>query len=121
MESRDLRDASEAAFAAYRKRHARNDLEGVLELFSSSAVVEDPVGTPVWTGLAEIRSFYSGTYLRNGTMRVDPVGPALVGGDELVAHVRAALDAPGSPPAMGVICVIRFAADGKIESLRAWY
>ena len=121
MDSRDLRESSEAAFAAYLERHARNDLAGVLELFSSSAVVEDPVGTPVWTGLEAIRSFYSGTYLRNGRMRVEPVGPVLVGGFELVAHVRAALDAPGSPPAMDVIYVIRFAADGKIESLRAWY
>ena len=121
MGDRDLRELAEAAFAAYLDRHAQNDLEGVLALFGESAVVEDPVGSRPWAGLPAIRSFYSETYARNGRMAIHRVGPALFGGAELVAHVRAGLEAPGSPPAMDVIYVIRLASNGQIENLRAWY
>jgi hypothetical protein len=54
-------------------------------------------------------------------MTIDRVGPALLGGDEIAAHVRAGLDKPGSPPAMDVIYTIRVGSDGRIASLRAWY
>ena len=108
-------------FEAYLERHAVNDLAGVLELFAPEALVEDPVGSPVHRGLDAIRAFYAETHRRNGPMTIDRVGPALLGGDEIAAHVRAGLDKPGSPPAMDVIYTIRVGSDGRIASLRAWY
>ena len=110
-----------SVFEAYLARHAANDLAGVLELFAPEALVEDPVGSPVHRGLDAIRTFYSETHRRNGPMTIDRVGPALLGGDEIAAHVRAELDKPGSPPAMEVIYTIRLGPDGRIASLRAWY
>ena len=115
------RELAERVFDAYVDRHARNDLEGVLALFAEDARVEDPVGAPPHEGRAAIEAFYAGTHARNGTMRIERVGALLVGGGELAAHVRAELDAEGSPPAMDVIYVMRVGEDERIRSLRAWY
>jgi hypothetical protein len=68
-----------------------------------------------------IRAFYSATQARNGTLTIERVGPILVGGEELAAHVRAGLDKPKSPPPMDVIYTIRVTEAGRIASLRAWY
>lgn len=115
------RERAEDLFTAYAARHARNDLAGVMSLFAPDATVEDPVGSPVHVGLDSIEAFYAATHARNGTMRIERVGRLLVGGDELVVHVRAELDAPGAPPAMDVIYVITVDGAGRIRSLRAWY
>ena len=115
------RERAEEIFSTYLACHARNDRAGVMALFAADAVVEDPVGSPVHEGFEAIEAFYARTHERNGTMRIERVGALLVGGDELTAHVRAVLDAPGAPPAMDVIYVIRVDAEGQILSLRAWY
>ncbi len=115
------REGAEQLLSTYLASHAANDLAGVLALFESDAVVEDPVGSPVHQGLAAIRAFYAMTHETNGPLSIERVGPVLIGGDELVAHVRAALERPGSPPAMDVIYVVRVSPAGSIASLRAWY
>jgi len=112
---------AESLAASYLERHAANDLEGVMALFEENSVVEDPVGSPAYVGRAAIRGFYAATHAANGPMQIEGVGPILLGGDELSWHVRAALEAPGSPPAMDVIYVVRLSAEGRIASLRAWY
>lgn len=111
----------ETLIAAYLESHASNDLEGVIALFEDDATVEDPVGSPVHRGVDAIREFYRATHERNGRMTIERVGVALVGGDEIAVHVRAALDKPASPPAMDVIYVIRLGVSGRITSLRAWF
>lgn len=105
----------------YLARHAANDLEGVLALFEPDAQVEDPVGSPRHAGREAIRAFYAETHRRNGPIAIDRVGPVLVGGDELACHVRAALRAPGSPPAMDVIYTFRLGPSGRIAELKAWF
>lgn len=114
-------ESAEAVFAAYVDCHARNDRAGVLALFEPDAVVEDPVGAPAYHGIEAIEGFYAETHARNGTLSIERVGGSLFGGGEFAVHVRASLDAPGSPPAMDVIYVIELADSGRIRSLRAWY
>lgn len=114
-------ESAEAVFAAYVDCHARNDRAGVLALFEPDAVVEDPVGAPAYHGIEAIERFYAETHARNGTLAIERVGDSLFGGGELAVHVRASLDAPGSPPAMDVIYVIELAESGRMRSLRAWY
>ena len=111
----------EALVATYLECHGSNDLEGVIALFEEDATVEDPVGSPMHRGVGAIREFYRATHVSNGRMTIERVAAALVAGDELAVHVRAALDKPGSPPAMDVIYVIRLGASGRIASLRAWF
>lgn len=114
-------DGAERVFGRYVERHAANDLDGVMALFAEEAVVEDPVGLPAHRGIDAVRAFYAETHRRNGTMRIERVGPVLAGGAEFVAHVRAELDREGAPPAMDVIYVIELESEGRIRSLRAWY
>lgn len=114
-------EAAERLVGAYLSSHAANDLEGVLQLFEEEACVEDPVGSPVHSGLPAIRAFYAATHRANGTIAIERVGPLLVAGTECALHVRARLEAKGSPPAMDVIYVIRIGASGRIAGLRAWF
>lgn len=114
-------ERAERLVGAYLSSHAANDLEGVLGLFEAEACVEDPVGSPVHRGLPAIRAFYAATHRANGPISIERVGPLLVAGDECALHVRAALEAKGSPPAMDVIYVIRIGPSGRIASLRAWF
>ena len=78
------------AVEAYLERHADCDLEGVVSLFASDAVVEDPVGSPAHAGPVAIREFFRATHERNGSLRVERVGPVVACGHEAAAHIRAA-------------------------------
>ena len=114
-------EGAERLVGDYLTSHASNDLEAVLRLFEDDARVEDPVGSPIHRGLPAIREFYAATHRANGPISIERVGPLLVGGAECALHVRAGLDAEGSPPAMDVIYAIRVGPSGRIASLRAWF
>ncbi|MBJ20698.1 MAG: steroid delta-isomerase [Deltaproteobacteria bacterium] len=107
--------------SSYLERHGRNDLEAVVALFEEEATVEDPVGSPIHHGIDAIRDFYGAIHASLGPMRIERVGPARVGGEEIAFHIRAGLEKPGSPPAMDVIYVIEVGASGRIAGLRAWF
>jgi steroid delta-isomerase len=108
-------------FARYLDRHAANDLQAVVALFSPDAIVEDPVGSPSIQGTEAIHAFFAETHRRNGPLEIETVGPPLVCGRELAAHVRARLGSPGAHPKVDVIYLIRFDLEGRIESLRAFF
>ena len=108
-------------FERYLARHAAADLEGVIALFADDATVEDPVGSPIHDGIDAIRGFYRETHARNGVLDIERVGPILIGGAELAAHVRARLASPEAPPAMDVIYSLCFDEEGRIVALRAFF
>lgn len=114
-------DARVTIFERYLKHHAALDLEVVLGLFAADAIVEDPVGSRIHRGIEAIRDFYRETHRRNGRLEIEAIGPVLLGGEELAAHVRARLLAEGAPPAMDVIYNLRFDDSGQIVSLRAFF
>jgi len=105
----------------YLARHAAADLEGVLALFAEEAELEDPVGTPAHRGSAALRAFYAATHARNGPLRFERFGPALVGGDEVAVHVCARLAGSAAGSATDVIYVFRVGGDGRILRLRAFF
>jgi steroid Delta-isomerase len=114
---------AESLVDQYLARHAAIDLEGVLSLFTEDATVEDPVGAPVLRGRSAIREFYRATHARNGPLVFERIGRTLVGGDEVVLHVRARLarDGDGDGAGMDVIYLIRVDDGGRIRSLRAFF
>ena len=114
-------DARTDVFDRYLAAHVGDDTAAVLALFAEDAVVEDPVGSPPRVGRADIEPFYRSLHEANRDLRIERVGPTLVGGDQIAAHVRASLGLPGSPPPMDVIYVLRLGASGKISRLRAFY
>ncbi len=97
------------------------DLEGLLSLFSGSAVVEDPVGAPVHQGLDAIRAFYRGAHERNGRLAIERIGTVLTCGDEVAAHIRVSPESPGDAMDMDVIYTLRLDKAGRIASLRAYF
>ncbi|MEZ4333781.1 MAG: nuclear transport factor 2 family protein [Myxococcota bacterium] len=113
--------AAERLVEAYLDRHAATDLEGVLALFAPDAWLEDPVGAPRVEGREAIRGFYRATHARNGRLRFERVGPLLLGGDELVFHVRAGLAHDPGGRGMDVIYVWQVGGDDRIRSLRAFF
>lgn len=115
------REARTEVLDRYLAAHVGNDTEAVLALFAEDAVVEDPVGSPPRVGRADIGDFYRSLHEADRDLRVERVGPTLVGGDQVAAHVRASLGLPGSPPPMDVIYVLRLAASGRISRLCAFY
>lgn len=113
--------SARAVFHRYLERHAANDLAGVLALFGAHATVEDPVGSPRHEGLEAIRDFYRATHERNGRLELETVGPVIVCGDELAAHVRAGIASRPDLAPMDVVYTVRLDADARIVSLRAWF
>src|SRR5678816_465520 len=47
-----------AGMQAYIDTFNRADPEGIADLYSDDATVEDPVGSPLKNGMAEIKAFY---------------------------------------------------------------
>jgi steroid delta-isomerase len=116
----DPHDA-ESLVDQYLACHAAIDLEGVLSLFTEDATVEDPVGAPVLLGRSAIREFYRATHARNGPLVFERIGRVLIGGDEIVLHVRARLARDGDGAGMDVIYLIRVDDGGRIRSLSAYF
>jgi len=112
---------AEELIERYLACHGATDLAGVLALFAEEAVVEDPVGSPVHQGRAEIAGFYRETHARNGPLAIDRIGRVLVCGAEIALHVRARLARDAEGPGMDVIYVVRLDEEGRIESLRAYF
>jgi len=123
MRGSDLseREVVRAAIEAYLERHASCDLEGVVSLFHRDAVVEDPVGSPVHVGRVAIREFFRATHERNGSLRVQRVGPTVVCGREAAVHVRAAARSAGFEPEVEVLYTFAVDAAGKITAMRAFF
>lgn len=109
------------AFESYLERHAACDLEGVVSLFAADAVLEDPVGSPTHVGRAAIRDFFRAAHERNGILRVERVGRALVCGDEGAAHIRAAARSTDFDPELDVLYTFAVDSAGAISSLRAFF
>lgn len=113
--------AAEGLVSAYLARHGATDLEGVVALFAEDACLEDPVGSPSVRGHEAIRSFYRETHGRNGRLVFERIGGVLVGGSELVFHVRARLARDPGAAAMDVIYALQVDGAGRIRALRAWF
>ena len=109
------------AIEAYLERHASCDLEGVVSLFASDALLEDPVGSPPKVGRVAIRDFFRATHERNGSLRIERVGPVVVCGREAAVHIRAAARSTDFELQLDVLYTFAVDAAGAITSLRAFF
>ena len=114
-------ETAEAVVERYLERHAACDLEGVMSLFAANAVLEDPVGSAPRRGVVAIRAFYAETHARNGRLEIERVGPALCGGSEVAAHIRARFAGPADAPWVDVIYTLTLDPAGAILTLRAYF
>ena len=110
-----------AAMDAYFETWRRNDIDARLKLFIEEPVVEDPVGTPAYRGREAVRSFWKQAAWPgvefNATLH-----KLIVCGREALAHFTIRLVGAGQPTmSIEVHEIVRFADDGRIAELRAFW
>ena len=95
-------------------------LVGVLALFASNAVIEDPVGSPPKTG-EEIRAWFSDTIAFDTYIR--PVAPIRGSHANAAALVFDVTFQPPEGPRLLIrsLDVCTFDGEGKITSLKAYW
>jgi steroid delta-isomerase len=105
----------------YLKTFSAGDREGWLDLFTPDATLEDPVGSDVCRGRAEIGSFWdrSRGAAEGITLRLVQ-GPG--GNDREVAFaMEAHAELGGTTMVIPTIDVMTFADDGRITGQRAFW
>ncbi len=114
------------ALQAYIDAFNRVDTEAVVALYADHATVEDPVGTPPKTGREAIAAFYS--YAMKTGARLKLAAPIRAShGNSAAMAFDVELNMPGGEAQAStralirVIDVMSFDAQGKIESMRAYW
>ena len=109
-----------AALQAYVDRINAGDRDGVLALFASDAVIEDPVGSPPKTG-EEIRAWFSDTIAFD--THIQPVAPIRGSHANAAALVFDVTFQPPEGPRLLIrsLDVCTFDGEGKITILKAYW
>lgn len=109
-----------AALQAYVDRINQGDRNGILALFATDAVIEDPVGSPPKTG-EDIVSWFSDTIAFDTHIR--PVAPIRGSHANAAALVFEVTFQPPEGPRLLIrsLDVCTFDAEGRITSLKAYW
>jgi steroid delta-isomerase len=110
--------AMKAVLLAYAERFNAGDAQGVAALYADDATVEDPVGAQPIAGKPAILAFYQhATSLGARLEVVAPPRGSHGNAAALTFAVHARLE--GRPARIDVTDIMTFAADGRIQSMRA--
>jgi steroid Delta-isomerase len=107
-----------ASVEAYISSYNRADLDGICAIFAEDAVVEDPVGSPPRTGLAELREFFAIGIAARARLSLD--GPVRCTADHAAFPFHVDLDWGGRAMRIDVIDVFQFNAGGKVGKMQAF-
>jgi steroid delta-isomerase len=106
---------------AYLDSWRRNDPEARFRLFVDEPVVEDPVGTPAYRGREAVREFWKHAAWPGVEFDAE-LHKLIACGREALAHFTIRLTGGGRPPMnIEVHETVRFADDGRISELRAYW
>ena len=94
------------------------DVEGIVALYAPDATIEIPAGSGARRGIDAIRAFYSENELAE---RLVVTGAVCAAGGEAAVPMRATLRRDGRRFEIDVIDVVRFDAQGRLTSLRAFF
>ncbi|WP_321816111.1 MULTISPECIES: nuclear transport factor 2 family protein [unclassified Paraburkholderia] len=98
-----------------------SDTPRIVSLFSEDATIEDPVGTPLKRGRAEITAFYA--HATSLGARLELIAPPR-GSHSNAATItfKVHIKGPeGTPAHIDVTDVMEFNTEGKITSMRAYW
>ena len=110
-----------ATMDAYLESWRRNDPDARLKLFVEEPVVEDPVGTPAYRGREAVREFWKQAAWP-GVEFGATLHKLITCGREALAHFTIRLVGAGRPTMnIEVHETVRFADDGRIAELRAYW
>ena len=102
----------------YPEMVTKGDVEGIVELYTEDATIEDPIGSDLRRGRDAIREFYKAAA---GTITMKRSGPVRVAGNEAATPLLILMGPEGQQQALDVISAMVFADDGKIRSMRAYW
>lgn len=106
------------AVDAYVDAFARADPEAVVALFAEDATVEDPIGTPIKNGSAEILEFYKFSMQTGAKLALD--GPVRTAGPYAAFAFQVRLNM-GGEKVIHVIDTFKFNDAGKVVEMRAFW
>lgn len=125
MESREALEASRQAIQStirrYQTTFSQGDRDGWLALFHPDAVVEDPVGTNRFQGLAELGKFWDSIHSSGANSYVVPSGSPAICGLEAAWAFEVHVEGDRSVMVISIIDVGRFDRDGRILLNRAFW
>jgi steroid delta-isomerase len=109
-------ETMKAAMRAYFDNFNAGDVEAVVALFADDATVEDPVGSKVHTGTAEIRAAFASVLKNRPRLTLS----APIRGSHGIAAAMA-LEAQVGSMTVRAIDVMTFDDAGKFTSLKAYF
>jgi steroid delta-isomerase len=112
--------AMKRALQEYLERFNRADAAGIAALYADDATVEDPVGSPVKRGKAQIAAFYEMAVATGAKLALAaPIRGSHGNAAAMAFDVR--LNLPQGPSLIRVIDVMTFDQDGRFSSMRAYW
>jgi steroid Delta-isomerase len=108
------------AMQAYIDAFNRSDPDAIVALYADDATVEDPVGSPLKRGRAEIAAFYQYAVATGAKLSLAaPIRGSH--GDSAAMAFDVALRMPQGQAVIRVIDVMTFDAAGKFTSMKAYW
>jgi steroid delta-isomerase len=98
-----------------------NDKDGYVALFAADATLEDPVGSEIVKGHAEIGAFWDMVHTLSETITLVPTGPVRVAADELAFPMQAVSDVGGTKMVVDIIDIFAVDDERKITAMRAFW
>lgn len=108
------------AMQAYIDRYNQADLAGIVALYADDATVEDPVGSPLKNGKAEIARFYEFAMKSGATLKLAAPIRGSHGNSAAMAF-DVELKMPEGAAVIRVIDVMTFNEAGQFSSMRAFW
>lgn len=112
-------DIMVAAVENYVKHFNNGDYEGVANLYAETAIVEDPIGTPIKNGKSEIREFYKMSTQLGAQLALN--GPVRATANAAAFAFSVTTESPNGTIQVDVIDTFKFDADGKVIEMCAYW
>ncbi len=106
-------------YERYPEMVTKGDVEGIVELYSDDATIEDPIGSELHRGRDAIRAFYEAA--ANAKVIMKLTGPVRVAGNEAATPLVVLIGPEGQQQALDIISAMVFDEKGKITSMRAFW
>ena len=112
-------EAAVALCDAYLKSLVAGDLDAVVSLFSSDAIVEDPVGSETQQGEDALRAFYQ--IACDSVTAAERTGPPRIAGQDIAFAFTITVGA--APDALTIDIIDVFSCDeaGKVRGMKAYW
>jgi steroid Delta-isomerase len=118
MSSPNTNDKNSEVIQRYISLLANGSADDLLELFAEGATVEDPVGSDVRTGRAEIHEFFSAL---EAMERQTELVLLRVVGNEAAFVFTITFEVADTRMSLQPVDTVTFNADGQIASLRSYF